>query len=125
MHACATCKYEEFFLSSWTASDPGMVVDSPATNCIDPHTGRKLELSDVVTFQVITPDRAACYAALGLVHTLWPHIPKEFDDYARMARAKGFLMVSSSPLTRSSYHAGDDFERLRAARTAALVAAAE
>ncbi len=51
--------------------------------------------------------------------------PKEFEDYARMARAKGFLMVSSSPLTRSSYHAGDDFERLRAARTTALTAAAE
>ncbi len=39
-----------------------------------------------------------------------------------MARSKGFLMVSSSPLTRSSYHAGDDFARLRAARLAALAA---
>ena len=51
--------------------------------------------------------------------------PAEFEDYARMARAKGFLMVSASPLTRSSYHAGDDFERLRDARQAALAAAAE
>jgi lipoyl synthase len=51
--------------------------------------------------------------------------PEEFEDYARMARAKGFLTVSASPLTRSSYHAGDDFERLRAARRAALAAAAE
>jgi lipoic acid synthetase len=51
--------------------------------------------------------------------------PAEFDDYARMARAKGFLMVSASPLTRSSYHAGDDFERLRRARQAALAEAAE
>src|SRR5205809_741297 len=42
--------------------------------------------------------------------------PAEFEDYARMARGKGFLMVSASPLTRSSYHAGDDFRRLRAAR---------
>ncbi len=42
-----------------------------------------------------------------------------------MARAKGFLMVSASPLTRSSYHAGDDFEQLRAARRAALAQAAE
>ena len=42
--------------------------------------------------------------------------PDEFDDYAAMARGKGFLMVSASPLTRSSYHAGDDFEKLRAAR---------
>ncbi|MGH1477148.1 MAG: lipoyl synthase [Geminicoccales bacterium] len=49
--------------------------------------------------------------------------PTEFEDYARMARSKGFLMVSSSPLTRSSYFAGDDFERLRAARDASLAAA--
>jgi lipoic acid synthetase len=42
--------------------------------------------------------------------------PEVFADYAAMARGKGFLMVSASPLTRSSYHAGDDFVRLRAAR---------
>ena len=46
--------------------------------------------------------------------------PKAFDAYAAIARAKGFLMVSSSPLTRSSHHAGDDFARLRAARQAKL-----
>ena len=46
--------------------------------------------------------------------------PAEFDELAAMARAKGFLMVSASPLTRSSYHAGDDFARLRAARAAQL-----
>jgi lipoic acid synthetase len=46
--------------------------------------------------------------------------PDEFADMARMARGKGFLMVSASPLTRSSYHAGDDFERLKAARAASL-----
>ncbi len=49
--------------------------------------------------------------------------PEEFESYARMARAKGFLMVSASPLTRSSYHAGEDFLRLRAAREAALARA--
>lgn len=42
--------------------------------------------------------------------------PEEFEDYAVMARAKGFLMVSSTPLTRSSYHADKDFAALRAAR---------
>ena len=42
--------------------------------------------------------------------------PASFDAYAGIARAKGFLLVASSPLTRSSYHAGDDFARLRAAR---------
>ncbi len=44
--------------------------------------------------------------------------PEEFAAYERTAFAKGFLMVSASPLTRSSYHAGDDFSRLRAARQA-------
>jgi len=46
--------------------------------------------------------------------------PAEFKSYERIALAKGFLLVSSSPLTRSSYHAGEDFERLRAARAAKL-----
>jgi len=46
--------------------------------------------------------------------------PTEFDELAAMARAKGFVMVSASPLTRSSYHAGEDFDRLRAARAAQL-----
>jgi lipoic acid synthetase len=44
--------------------------------------------------------------------------PDEFKGFETIAYAKGFLMVSSSPLTRSSHHAGDDFARLRAAREA-------
>ena len=44
--------------------------------------------------------------------------PDEFKAYETMAYAKGFLMVSSSPLTRSSHHAGEDFARLKAARIA-------
>ncbi len=44
--------------------------------------------------------------------------PDEFKSYETLARAKGFLMVSSSPLTRSSHHAGEDFARLKAARAA-------
>ncbi len=44
--------------------------------------------------------------------------PDEFEAYESIARAKGFLMVSASPLTRSSHHAGEDFARLRAARQA-------
>jgi lipoic acid synthetase len=44
--------------------------------------------------------------------------PEEFKAYETIAYAKGFLMVSSSPLTRSSHHAGDHFARLRAAREA-------
>ena len=45
--------------------------------------------------------------------------PEEFSDYATTARAKGFLMVAATPLTRSSYHADQDFAQLRAARQAA------
>ncbi len=49
--------------------------------------------------------------------------PEEFHSYAGFALGKGFLLVSASPLTRSSYHAGDDFARLRAARAAKLTVA--
>jgi lipoyl synthase len=45
--------------------------------------------------------------------------PEEFADYASLARGRGFVMVSATPLTRSSYHADADFEGLRAARQAA------
>jgi lipoic acid synthetase len=44
--------------------------------------------------------------------------PEEFKAYEAIARAKGFLMVSASPLTRSSHHAGEDFAKLQAARQA-------
>ena len=44
--------------------------------------------------------------------------PDEFRAYEEIARAKGFLMVSATPLTRSSHHAGEDFARLKAAREA-------
>jgi lipoic acid synthetase len=46
--------------------------------------------------------------------------PEEFEAYEKAAWGKGFLMVSATPLTRSSYQAGDDFARLRAAREAKL-----
>ena len=48
--------------------------------------------------------------------------PQAFAAYGAIARAKGFLLVAATPLTRSSYHAGDDFERMRAAREAQLKA---
>jgi lipoyl synthase len=50
--------------------------------------------------------------------------PEEFDSYRKHALGKGFLMAAASPLTRSSYHAGDDFAKLRAAREAKLAASA-
>jgi lipoic acid synthetase len=46
--------------------------------------------------------------------------PDAFADYAAMARSKGFLLVSATPLTRSSYHADVDFAQLQAARNAQL-----
>jgi lipoic acid synthetase len=46
--------------------------------------------------------------------------PQAFDAYAAIARAKGFLLVAASPLTRSSYHAGDDFKKMQANRNAQL-----
>jgi lipoic acid synthetase len=49
--------------------------------------------------------------------------PEEFEDLARMARGKGFLLVSATPLTRSSYHADRDFAALRTARDAQLARA--
>ena len=48
------------------------------------------------------------------VHYFMP--PEEFENLAMVARGKGFLMVSASPLTRSSYHAGEDFEKLKQER---------
>ena len=50
--------------------------------------------------------------------------PEEFEELAAMARAKGFLLVSATPLTRSSYHADSDFAALRTAREARLPGAA-
>ncbi len=44
------------------------------------------------------------------------YLPKEFDDLKNIAKTKGFLLVSSSPLTRSSYHADEDFRKLQIAR---------
>lgn len=51
--------------------------------------------------------------------------PDEFAAYEKMARGKGFLMVSATPLTRSSYLAGDDFAKLSAAREAKLAPKAD
>ena len=59
--------------------------------------------------QYLQPTRKH-HPVVGFVH------PDEFKAYETIAYAKGFLMVSSSPLTRSSHHAGEDFARLKAAR---------
>src|SRR4029077_20341882 len=49
--------------------------------------------------------------------------PQSFEAYGAIARAKGFLLVAATPLTRSSYHAGDDFKKMQAARAEQLAKA--
>ena len=49
--------------------------------------------------------------------------PSIFESYAKQGKAKGFLLMSSTPLTRSSYHADADFAALQDARNAALARA--
>ena len=46
--------------------------------------------------------------------------PEEFKEFETIAKTKGFLLVSSSPLTRSSYHADEDFRKLQDARNKKL-----
>ena len=74
--------------------------------------------------------RAACVDFLTIGQYLQPTrkhaaidrfvTPEEFHSYRRIAEEKGFLLVAASPLTRSSYHAAEDFARLKAARQAAF-----
>ena len=80
--------------------------------------------------QVMDDQRAASIDFLTIGQYLQPSrkhhpidrfvTPEEFKSYETIAYSKGFLLVSSSPLTRSSHHAGDDFQKLRAARRAKL-----
>jgi lipoyl synthase len=89
------------------------------------------EISEV--HQVMDDLRAADVDFLTIGQYLQPTVkhhavarfvePDEFDGLKKQAFGKGFLMVAASPLTRSSYLAGDDFAKLRAARRAKLVAA--
>jgi lipoic acid synthetase len=70
---------------------------------------RSADIDFITIGQYLQPSRK--HAAIDRFVT-----PDEFKSYEATAYAKGFLMVSSSPLTRSSHHAGEDFARLRAAR---------
>jgi lipoic acid synthetase len=70
---------------------------------------RSAEIDFITIGQYLQPTRK--HAAIDRFVT-----PDEFKGYETIAYAKGFLMVASTPLTRSSHHAGDDFARLRAAR---------
>lgn len=63
-------------------------------------TGRKLELSDVITFQVITPDRGSCYAALGLLHARFQPVPGRFRDYIALPRPNHYRGLHTSLVAR-------------------------
>ncbi|MEX1369198.1 MAG: HD domain-containing protein [Nannocystaceae bacterium] len=63
--------------------------------------GRSLELSDVVTFQVITRDRGACYAALGLLHAHFQPIPGRFRDYIALPRPNHYRGLHTSLVGRN------------------------
>jgi lipoic acid synthetase len=86
-------------------------------------------------YQVMDDLRAADVDFLTIGQYLQPTVkhhaidrfvtPDEFASYKNKALSKGFLLVSASPLTRSSYHADEDFAKLRAAREAKLAAAAQ
>jgi lipoic acid synthetase len=77
-------------------------------------------------FQVMDDMRSANIDFLTIGQYLQPTVkhhpidrfyePKEFEELEKAAYGKGFLMVSASPLTRSSYHAGEDFNALKTAR---------
>ncbi len=89
--------------------------------------------SDEEVFQVMDDLRSAEVDFLTIGQYLQPTpkhhaverfvAPETFRRYETQAYGKGFLMVSATPLTRSSYHAGEDFARLRQAREAKLAAA--
>ena len=72
---------------------------------------RSADIDFITIGQYLQPTRK--HAAIDRFVT-----PKEFEGLETLAYAKGFLMVSATPLTRSSHHAGEDFLRLRAARQA-------
>jgi lipoyl synthase len=72
---------------------------------------RSADIDFITIGQYLQPSRR--HAAIDRFVT-----PDEFKAYETIAYAKGFLMVSATPLTRSSHHAGDDFARLQANRLA-------
>jgi lipoyl synthase len=72
---------------------------------------RSADIDFITIGQYLQPSRR--HAAIDRFVT-----PDEFKSYETTAYSKGFLMVSATPLTRSSHHAGDDFARLRANRLA-------
>ncbi len=63
-------------------------------------TGRTLELSDIVTFQIITRDRSACYAVLGMLHAHFQPVPGRFRDYIALPRPNHYRGLHTSVVGR-------------------------
>ncbi len=54
------------------------------------------EVYDVRAIRVLVPDIAQCYAALGVIHTAWQHIPSEFDDYIAVPKENGYRSIHTA-----------------------------
>ena len=54
------------------------------------------QVYDIRAVRILVPDIASCYAALGVVHTLWRHIPKEFDDYIATPKENGYRSLHTA-----------------------------
>ena len=90
--------------------------------CIDSKVYERNDKKDEI-LQVMDDLKAADVDFLTIGQYLQPSVrhhpldryytPEEFDELGSIAKAKGFLLVSSSPLTRSSYHADEDFAKLQ------------
>lgn len=54
------------------------------------------EIYDAIAFRILVPTIEDCYTVLGIVHSLWPHIPKEFDDYINHPKANGYRSIHTA-----------------------------
>lgn len=54
------------------------------------------EIYDAIAFRILVPTIEDCYAALGIVHSFWPHIPKEFDDYIIHPKPNGYRSIHTA-----------------------------
>ncbi len=106
--------------------DPGVFTKSGVMVGLGEDRGEVLQVMDDMRSASIDFLTVGQYLQPSVKHAAVDRFvePAEFEDYARMARAKGFLLVSATPLTRSSYHADRDFAALRDSRDAALGRAA-
>ena len=54
------------------------------------------EVHDVRAVRIIVGSLADCYAALGIIHTTWQHLPGEFDDYIAMPKENGYQSIHTA-----------------------------